>query len=1719
MNSKKQLFNKRLVAITFFIAIFVSPQSYAQTTETFTTPGASTWICPIGVTSVAVECWGAGGGGGNSNNGTGKGGFGGGGGAYGSSTLTVVPGTTYYFSVGAGGAGAPTGIGNATSGGSTWFNTSNTQPTSTAGVLAGGGGLGGNDGGVAGTAGTAIYWLTTGTAGNVGGANSASGGGTGGNGGNGGAGGAGTTNDAGGGLAGTIPGGGGGGSSDNASSWGGAGANGRVVLVYTAPAYCTSTGSSSSYYINNFSTTGGLTNITNNVSGYSSSGYLNATAMVVTQVAGGTVNVSSSFVGGTFGFSVFVDWNNDVDFVDAGEKVAGTAAYASSFSGSFAVPGGQATGNYRMRIVANYNSPTPISCNSGISGETEDYTLTVGTLAAPTVTSFTPTSGCSSVTSFTITGTNFTAASAVKIGGTAVTSYTVNSATQITATVGTGTTGTVSITTPGGTGTSAGTFTVNTSPTVAAIGGGAAAVCTSSATPAFTDATAGGVWSITNGTGAATITAGGVASGTSVGTTTVVYTVTSGGCSNTATASLTVNTVSSITANPSNSSITSGNNTSFSATGNNSPTSYIWEVSTNGGTIWSTISNGGVYSGATTATLNLTGALLAMNSYKYRATAVNSCGNSAVSTVATLTVLACNAPSAPTAAATPVTSITQNGMTINWVNPATFDKILVVVKPFSAISTDPVNGNSYTANSILGSGSQLADGSYIVYNGSSNSVTITGLTSSVQYYYAIYAYNTCESNKYNMVELTGNATTSAPIGLSYTFASTSGTFTANSGGTNVCTSCGDSYLSAAISLPFTFYYGGCTSTAYTQIKVSSNGYIGLGTAASTTSLYDVLTNTSNGPIISPFAEDLNGGTISYKTTGTSPNQVFTIEWLNSTSWNASGTISFQIKLYETTNKIEFIYNRGTITLPDAGISAAVGLTSGVSGDYYYLTNLSSTPAANYGPTAVQNIADFPASGQIYTWTLPTAMSYISTTVSAATTDAAYVSTNNQAITKIAINVPGSCSPYYLTQLLMSMSPTTLSDVTNVDVYYTGTENAFSASTLFGSGTPATNITINGVQLLQSGINYFWIVYDIPATAVIGHTLTASCSQITLSGAGNKAVSGSGSRTIAAVPGTFAQWAPNARSYCVVIASDADPVWAGGDLAGNALIVKTSPDLATIKWCKTYSCGTESRITKIIQTSDGFVGVGVSNVSGVYNIFVIKVNTSGVKQWAQTFEGTATSSTEQAGICLITTGAQAGNVAICGNLTNDGYFAVISNSTGAIIAQKNINPGAASAIMRDIVQTTDGGFIMAGKYNNGSNYFYVAKLKNDFSEDWDAKWGLGSSSDDGLTFITENAANDYTVGGTIYSDGFGSADGYAARFSYVSGAKGINVAWSRAYGSAESNKFNSGIKTADGNYAFTGVTTRLGDALNDEAFIVKITTGGSNIFMKSIGTLVASEDEEGYGIAEQSDHNLIIGGLHNNGSLNFYVARLTNTGYCCAAVQDNGGVFTTMTTPAFSLLSASTSIDAGTLTATSRAPSAGAGPVFGTAGCNTLPIELLSFTANCKKDKVNCKWITASEINNNFFTLERSNDASYFEAVATINGAGNSNSELTYEYIDSQSDNKTGNTYYRLKQTDFDGKFTYSGIVAAKCNNTENELDCNVYPNPTNQVLTVDFAVEISEEFSVEIKNCLGQVVLEQKIPAGTHKIQLSMADLIDGTYFISVMNKQQYFTHKIIKIN
>jgi hypothetical protein len=156
----------------------------------------------------------------------------------------------------------------------------------------------------------------------------------------------------------------------------------QVTMNTPANCYCSNTNTTNtSYYISSFSTTGGTTNITNNSSGFSTNGYGNFLGQVVTQIQNGTVNFSITETGGSMHFGIWVDWNQDGDFVDSGEEVYYNSTYATSATGSFTVPLIATAGSTRMRVVGNEGGTVGACIGSGYT-ECEDYTFTVTALPA-----------------------------------------------------------------------------------------------------------------------------------------------------------------------------------------------------------------------------------------------------------------------------------------------------------------------------------------------------------------------------------------------------------------------------------------------------------------------------------------------------------------------------------------------------------------------------------------------------------------------------------------------------------------------------------------------------------------------------------------------------------------------------------------------------------------------------------------------------------------------------------------------------------------------------------------------------------------------------------------------------------------------------------------------------------------------------------------------------------------------------------------------------------------------------------------------------------------------------------------------------------------------------------------------------------------------------------------------------------------------------------------
>ena len=179
--------------------------------------------------------------------------------------------------------------------------------------------------------------------------------------------------------------------------------------------------------------------------------------------------------------------------------------------------------------------------------------------------------------------------------------------------------------------------------------------------------------------------------------------------------------------------------------------------------------------------------------------------------------------------------------------------------------------------------------------------------------------------------------------------------------------------------------------------------------------------------------------------------------------------------------------------------------------------------------------------------------------------------------------------------------------------------------------------------------------------------------------------------------------------------------------------------------------------------------------------------------------------------------------------------------------------------------------------------------------------------------------------------------------------------------------------------------------------------------------------------------------------------------------------------------------------------------------NPVPVELISFDAKMNKnEEVELNWQTANELNNDYFTVERSSDLIHWEEVVIVDGAGNSNTILSYDAID--KDPFSGVSYYRLKQTDFDGTVEYSHVVII--DNRPEMPSISLAPNPANDIIKINSDVDLNGQ--VIITTNTGQEVTRTDI--SSTETTLDIMDLKPGVYYISVYLKEGVIQTRFIKL-
>lgn len=146
----------------------------------------------------------------------------------------------------------------------------------------------------------------------------------------------------------------------------------------------------------------------------------------------------------------------------------------------------------------------------------------------------------------------------------------------------------------------------------------------------------------------------------------------------------------------------------------------------------------------------------------------------------------------------------------------------------------------------------------------------------------------------------------------------------------------------------------------------------------------------------------------------------------------------------------------------------------------------------------------------------------------------------------------------------------------------------------------------------------------------------------------------------------------------------------------------------------------------------------------------------------------------------------------------------------------------------------------------------------------------------------------------------------------------------------------------------------------------------------------------------------------------------------------------------------------------------------------LPVTWLSFSGKEIEKGLELKWVTATEINNDYFEVERSRDGKQFATIGRVKGGGNSTTMLSYLYLDKQP--YRGIAYYRLKQVDFDGHFDYSETISVEFTGITDDFGVLIYPNPTTDAATFNIRFNASWEgndVTLTINDVTGRPLLKK----------------------------------------
>ena len=188
------------------------------------------------------------------------------------------------------------------------------------------------------------------------------------------------------------------------------------------------------------------------------------------------------------------------------------------------------------------------------------------------------------------------------------------------------------------------------------------------------------------------------------------------------------------------------------------------------------------------------------------------------------------------------------------------------------------------------------------------------------------------------------------------------------------------------------------------------------------------------------------------------------------------------------------------------------------------------------------------------------------------------------------------------------------------------------------------------------------------------------------------------------------------------------------------------------------------------------------------------------------------------------------------------------------------------------------------------------------------------------------------------------------------------------------------------------------------------------------------------------------------------------------------------------------------------------------GGGALPIDLVSFAGKCENNFTELEFVVASQINNDYYTIERSVDGNEWSEIGLIEGEGSTSTQMMYKWTDENPFN--GVSYYRLTQTDYDGTSEIFDPIVVSCETSVKGY--SVYPNPANEVLNIDLELENYQgnDIEIEIMDINGRIVQSQStdLHRGFNHLEVDISEFPSGVYMINFSGTKNYIKEsRIVK--